>query len=268
MYKAIAMDLDGTLLTSDKSVLLQDKEAIEEARAAGKVIILCSGRSVRHMQETIERLDFHKDREYYIAFNGTMTIDAKSGSVLMEKTIDPEIVRWFIQTGREHCEKINTQLYQTEMFYVEREHEGTRLYEETGIGRAVRVPDLMDLVDKRILNAVLISHEPDWQEEFLRKAVIPASVLLVPSSPYLLEFSDPSVDKGSSLTNLVRSLGIRPEEVIAVGDDINDLSMLRAAGLSVAMKNGVDKVRQLADVVTTRTNDEGGIAEIIHQYLL
>ncbi len=267
MYKAIVMDLDGTLLTSDKSVLLQDREAIRRAAEKDKIIVLCSGRSVIHMQETIQALSFGRENDYYIAFNGAMTLRAKDHAVLSKKTIDPDIVRWFIRMGRAYCEIINTQIYTEGAYYIEREHEGTRLYEASGIGTAIRVKDLEEVIEKGVLNAAFMGADPAWQDRLgseLRKH----GILLVPSSPYLLEYSDPSLHKGSAVEELMRYLHIPMDEVICMGDDQNDLPMIQAAGLGVAMKNAPRLVQEQADLVTERTNDEGGAAEIIERFLL
>ena len=267
MYKAIVMDLDGTLLTSARSVLLQDIEALERAREKGCTIVLASGRSLHHMEKILRQLDYNKEGQYYIAYNGAMVLSAKDQQPLLKKTIDPETVRWFIRTARKHCEKINIHLYQTDRYYIERDHPATEIYESSGIGKAVRISDLMEIADQGILNAAFLGTGENWQKKLLSEIDLSGGFQLVPSSPLLLEYADPQVNKGSSVRWLMDRLGIPMEEVICVGDDQNDLPMIRAAGLGIAMKNAPETVQAQADLVTEKTNDEGGIAWIVERYL-
>ena len=87
------------------------------------------------------------------------------------------------------------------------------------------------------------------------------------SKPYFLEFMNKEVDKGASLTRLANILGVKIEEVIAIGDSYNDLTMIKAAGLGVAMGNAVDAVKEIANLITT-SNEENGVAKVINDLIL
>ncbi|MNJ58743.1 Sugar phosphatase YidA [compost metagenome] len=90
---------------------------------------------------------------------------------------------------------------------------------------------------------------------------------VVRSKPYFLEFTEAGVDKGTSLHHLIQQLGIKQEEVIAIGDSYNDLAMIKFAGLGVAMGNAPDDIKAIADHVTD-TNMEDGEAKVVETYML
>ena len=87
------------------------------------------------------------------------------------------------------------------------------------------------------------------------------------SAPYFLEFTNKEVDKGKGLKKLGEYLGIKQEEMIACGDAGNDISMIKYAGLGVAMKNATDDVKEVSDYITL-SNDEDGIAHIVNKFIL
>ena len=88
------------------------------------------------------------------------------------------------------------------------------------------------------------------------------------SSNRYIEFMHKGVNKGAGLLKLADILGVRPEETMAIGDNINDIDMLKAAGLSVGVRNLNPAIREYCDVVTEATNNEGAVAEAIEKYIL
>ena len=88
------------------------------------------------------------------------------------------------------------------------------------------------------------------------------------SSNRYIEFMHKGVNKGAGLLKLADILGVRPEETMAIGDNINDIDMLKAAGLSIGVRNLNPAIRQYCDVVTDATNNEGAVAEAIEKYVL
>ena len=88
------------------------------------------------------------------------------------------------------------------------------------------------------------------------------------SSNRFIEFNRRGVNKGAGLLSLAELLGIKPEETIAIGDNFNDLSMIRAAGLGVGVKNSIEGIKKDCDYITTATNDESAVAEVIEKFVL
>ena len=87
------------------------------------------------------------------------------------------------------------------------------------------------------------------------------------SSPFFFEITNKAVDKGAGLSHLAQSLNIKQEEVIACGDESNDYSMIKYAGLGVAMGNAIDRVKAVANYITD-TNDNDGVAKVIEKFIL
>jgi hydroxymethylpyrimidine pyrophosphatase-like HAD family hydrolase len=93
-------------------------------------------------------------------------------------------------------------------------------------------------------------------------------ITLFTSKPYFLEILPPRTDKGTALAKVAELLGVPREEVLAIGDSMNDEAMIRWAGLGVAMANGDERIKGIASLVTEKTNDDDGVAEVIETYIL
>jgi Cof subfamily protein (haloacid dehalogenase superfamily) len=103
-------------------------------------------------------------------------------------------------------------------------------------------------------------------EKILQKE-LEGKISVMRSKPFFLELTNSEVDKGKSLNHLIQILGIRQDEVIAVGDGYNDLPMIKFAGLGVAMGNAPEEIKQQADYVTA-TNNEDGVAKVVEEFIL
>jgi Cof subfamily protein (haloacid dehalogenase superfamily) len=104
--------------------------------------------------------------------------------------------------------------------------------------------------------------------ESILRTYLGRDITLFTSKPYMLEILPPETNKGTALARVAETLGIHKDEVLAIGDSMNDEAMLRWAGLGVAMVNGDERIKSLADLVTDRSNDDDGVAEVIDRYLL
>jgi hydroxymethylpyrimidine pyrophosphatase-like HAD family hydrolase len=93
-------------------------------------------------------------------------------------------------------------------------------------------------------------------------------ITLFTSKPFFLEILPAKTDKGSALAKVAEMLGIGQEEVLAIGDSMNDEAMIRWAGMGVAMANGDERIKNIASLVTEKTNDDDGVAEVIEKYIL
>ena len=100
------------------------------------------------------------------------------------------------------------------------------------------------------------------KDEFCDRAVV------FTSKPYFLEVLPPNCGKGEALLWLANHIGIKPENIIGFGDGMNDESMIRKCGYGVAMKNGCEYIRDIADFITEKTNDEDGVGDFLEKYVL
>ena len=268
-YQLIAFDLDGTLLDSAKRIRPESLAAIEKAAAAGKTVVLATGRCIPELSAYLEQL---KNVKYTICISGAAVFETASGVPVFSKEIEPELVeellrrsegenvmvhllsrRSIVEKGFEcHMADYNMGVYQ-EMFdrLTEKPEDLRRFYREQH-----------PVVNK--LNFYCRTHA---QRSRLEERLSDLPLTHCYAETHSLEFTPPGVSKGSALQLLCDRLGIPLEQSIAVGDAENDLDILRTAGLGIAMGNAFEIVKQTAKV-TVRSNDEDGCAQAIGEYLL
>jgi len=277
MIRLVAIDLDGTLLSDDKTICPENVKAIGKALEKGCKIVLASGRSFESMKWEIDALGLRADGQYAIGLNGGILFNTKDGSLLFRNGMRPEAAKGVVALSRAWSEEVNAQLYDGEGVFVERWDRTTDFYEKVTHCRPEEVPDLNALTEKTIkIGFFLRKGEPsptgplDAAKALKKRAeaMKPENTSCAISAPYLVEFYDEFNNKGAGLRKLGEMIGIDTSEMIAIGDLDNDLPMIREAGLGVAMKNAPAEVKAEADYVTERTNNEGGVAEVIERFVL
>lgn len=261
-YKAIALDLDGTLKSSKKQILPETKRMIIELAKRGVIIILASGRPTYGMAEEAEALELSSLGGYVLSFNGARVVDQKSKRVIYERTYSSKLAHQVYLRAKEYklaaLSYINDTIISedTDDEYVQQEAELNNMPMKA-------VESFVKSVNQDV-NKVLLTGQPEYIEKILTSFKEPFSNKLdvYRSMPYFIEVMDKGVDKASSLSVILKSLDIKQEELVAFGDGYNDLTMLRYAGLGVAMGNSVKDVKEVADYITD-SNDNEGIANCL-----
>lgn len=272
--KLVALDLDGTLLKDDKSICPYNIEVLTRAIQAGIKVVLCSGRSVQGMQRDLGRLGLIIPGQYAVALNGGNVFETDTRKSLFHMKMDNQKSRFMIEEGRKRVEKANIQMYTVSGAYVERWDDTTEYYRKATASDPVLVDDLMTEADNVVKIAYFARGPFDMSLKKILalkadfETVLPQGLTAVITAPYLVEVYDEKMNKGVGLSFLTDYLGMKRDEVMAVGDLENDLSMLEYAGLSVAMANGSETVKKSADWVTTLTNNEGGVGEAVEKFVL
>lgn len=269
-YQLIALDMDGTLLSSDKRVLPSSQQAMAEAAAAGKTVAIASGRSPVMIE--LDRASLGAVR-YAICCNGTVLYDLAERRVLSTRTLPHETILAAVRALGDDEAMID--IFQGGGFFCQAsdlehmDHYHMGLYQGMYRATAWQVSDIRTmLLDPAANYQKVIFHltSPETRERVVAQmAGVP--VEMARSETTSLEFSPQGVTKASGLMELADMLGIPHAATIAVGDAENDLDMLRAAGLGVAMGNANEGARRVADVVVA-DNDHDGVAEAIRHYLL
>ena len=266
--KMIALDMDGTLLNPQHEITVAVKSAIEEAKAKGILVVLASGRPYIGMQRYIAELGLNIPGQYCISYNGGLVQRAEDGQPILETTLGMDDYHFFEQLARElnvHFQALDKQHLYTPNQDISRYtvHES----EITGIPLRFRSVDAMD-PSLRFPKLMMVD-EPEALDNAIRQ--LPAELFdrytLVKSASHYLEILDKTVSKGNSVRHLAEQLGFSAEEVLAVGDHENDLTMLAWAGYGVAMGNAIDAVKEQA-AYHTSSNREDGVAKAIHQWAL
>ena len=266
--RLIALDLDGTLLDSDKRLPPANFAALERAHRAGTCIVPATGRYFAAMPEVIRTLPFLR---YAITINGARVSDADDSEVLYRADLPLaqalEIMRWLDTLPIIYdCYMDNTG-WMTERF----QRRAAEFSPDRHILEMLRdlrhpVPELKAFIAQRghdIQKVQFFSNDADLRAEVLRTCSqrFPGTVASS-SCPNNVEINHADATKGKALLGLCRALNVDPKETLAFGDGLNDIPMLRAAGVGIAMGNASDTVKAAADLVTADCDDAGVAAAI------
>jgi Cof subfamily protein (haloacid dehalogenase superfamily) len=261
-YKAIAFDLDGTLKSSDKKILPETKKIIIELAKKGVIIILASGRPTYGMIEEAKELELSSLGGYVLSFNGAKVIEQKSKKVIYNRSYSSVLAHQVYQRAKEYKLAVLSYIGDT-IISEDTDDEYVQLEASLNKMPIRRVESFVDTINQEV-NKVLLTGKPQYIEEILTTFKEPFinKLSVYRSTPYFIEVMDEGVDKASSLDVILKSLDIKQEELVAFGDGYNDLTMIRYAGLGVAMDNSVQDVKEVADYITD-SNDNEGIANCL-----
>lgn len=267
MYKLIALDMDGTLLTSDKTITERTKKLIKEAEKKGVKIVLASGRPLKGLTRYLEELDLFSGDDYVLSYNGGLVQNTKTEEIVSKVTIKGADLKHIYEVSKEL--NINIHAFSAKEGLITPKPSKYTQYEADMNGIEFKIKDFNTIDDNEDIIKVMMIDEADILDPAIEK--LPQDLYekysVFKSAPYFLEFTNKEVDKGLGLKRLGEHLGIKQDEIIACGDAGNDLSMVKYAGLGVAMGNATDEVKEAANFITT-SNDEDGIANVIEKFIL
>ncbi|MEY8752557.1 Cof-type HAD-IIB family hydrolase [Alkalicoccobacillus gibsonii] len=239
--KLVALDIDGTLLNSVHTLSEENIAAIKEAQDKGVYVVLSTGRSLMTTSEHAETL---KLTSYLVTVNGSEIWDRDLNLVERNK-LDSQFVQKMWDLRNEH----GTHAWATSVDKVWRNEMPEDIHQSEWLKFGF---DVMDDETRLTILKELQSH-PELE--------------ISNSSPTNLEINAAGVNKAQGLKKVCEFLGLTMDQVMAVGDSLNDLAMIKEAGLGVAMGNAQQLVKDTADWVTT-TNDEAGVAHAIRTWVL
>ena len=266
--RLLFLDLDGTLLNDAKEITEGNRQALERTLQRGHGVIIATGRPLKSALEQARRLGVDKPGCYTIAYNGAMVYDwAKQDKIFSRALSKDAVVRVFAQANEigEHV-----QTYDSFDVLVEKQgdDEAVRRYCKV-VSMTYRVIEDIrtDLVEDPV-KCLVINYEKkeglQKMQTWIRENVPQMDCFF--SSDYLLEVVPKGMNKGEAVKMLCKMLDVEIENAVAVGDAANDLAMLKAAGVGVAMQNGTDEVKAIADYITTRDNNHDGVAEAADKF--
>ena len=266
--RLIISDFDGTLLTSSHEVPEKVKRSISEYVAAGGVFAVCTGRMLSSILPQVRALGL---KGLVAAYQGTVIADIESGQIIKNGGFAVEDCVRICKTLEERGYPINA--YADNIMYTDLPEDDKLLngYEKiTGIrAQFVCGQKMSDFIKERglycqkIVSVISPEKKLPLYEYLLHK--LGADFEVTYSASVLVEVSPKGDDKGQALKYLAAHYGIAMEDTVAIGDNLNDLPMIKAAGVGVAVQNSVPEFKQFADVVCPSC-DNGGVAEIIQKY--
>ena len=268
-YELIALDLDDTLLKEDLTISPANREALREASRRGIRIVLASGRNIHSMKRYAEDLEAAGPGEYMICTNGAEILETATGRRIFAQAMDGGLCR---EVARELAARgFPWQVYEDGIIKASRlnpwAEEDRRL---TGQALAAIAPGELDSLLGRGQTKFVVPGTPPailrLHAELSSLFAGRAEVLI--SKPYFLEILACGVDKGNALARLCGILGLDLSRTMAAGDAMNDLGMLRTAGLACVPSNAIPEAKALADWVSERSNDEDFVAEMVGRFAL
>lgn len=266
-YKMIVLDLDGTLTNRNKEVTERTRRVLMEAQKQGNIIVLASGRPTYGVLPLAELLELDKYGGYVLSFNGGVIMDCRTRETVFQKWLPESVNRTVIDLAAR--ERVDLLTYQDACLITNNPDSPYVQLESRVSHLKIRKPeDLADYVTFPVPK-FLMAEEDGYLAlvEGRVKAALGKNFSIYRSDPFFLEILPRGIDKAQCLEYLLGRIGIGREQVIACGDGYNDLSMIRFAGLGVAMENAVFPVRNAADYVTC-SNEEDGVAHVVEKFLL
>jgi Cof subfamily protein (haloacid dehalogenase superfamily) len=262
-YRLVVVDLDGTARSRVHGITPGVRAAVAAARAQGVRVCVATGRMWRSAAPWVRALGADSP---VILYNGGQVLDFERGRTLYARRLPRDAARAALTLARRDA-AVQAHLYLHDTVYVEREDPLTEAYAaDDGLTYEV-VPSLDALLTEDPQKLLVIgAHE---RIDALQRTVLAARlpVHAVQSEPVYLEILPPGVSKGVALGAMLEALGIGAAETIAVGDNWNDVEMIEAAGLGVAMGNAPEGVRARADHVCG-TAEEEGVRQVIERFAL
>ena len=274
--KVIILDVDGTLTNNKKVISEKTKDTLIKAQKAGALLILASGRPTSGLIDFARELKMDENHGLLVSFNGAKVVDCKTNEVLFNETMSVEDG----QAVLEHMKKFDVKpmidkgnyMYVNDVFNNQIHYNGEPLniiqYESRGGKFKLCEKDDLAAFADYPLNKILTAGEPEYLQANYKEMMEPFKDTLscMFTSPFYFEFTAKGIDKAKALNTVLIPMGYKREEMIAFGDGHNDASMVKYAGIGVAMGNAVDDLKAVADEVTL-SNEEDGIACTLSKHI-
>lgn len=266
-FKAIVLDLDGTLTNSKKEITPNTLSTLIQAQEKGVKVVLASGRPTYGVAPVANKLQLERFGGFVLSYNGGEIIQWDTKEKIYAHTLDPVYIPYAYWCAQKSGFAIVT--YHGEDVITESPTDEYVLKEALlNVMKIKPVEHFLPAIQFPVAKC-LICGEPS-KLILLEKEMFDAlqgRISVYRSEPYFLEVVPKGIDKALSLDVLVRKLGLTADQVIAFGDGYNDISMIKYAGLGVAMANAQAEVKKNADFITV-SNDEDGVAKVIKELIL
>lgn len=265
-YKILVLDLDGTLTNAKKEITPHTRETLIRAQEQGLKIVLASGRPTYGIAPLAEELRLGDFEGYILSYNGGQIIDWTTKELMYENVLDPTVYPYLHDCARRNGFII---LSYKDEYIISEDAGNPYVQHEAFLNRmpSLTVPDFLDVINFPVAKCLIVGDpEPLAALEQEMKEELKGRMNVFRSEPFFLELVPNGIDKARSLAVLLNELGMKREEMIAVGDGFNDLSMIQYAGLGVAMANAQEVVKQGADYITL-SNEEDGVAAVVEKFI-
>lgn len=272
-YKMLAIDLDGTLLNEEKKLTVENINTLKKIHNKGVEIVIATGRRYWSAKSLTKDLNINL---VIMANNGNIVRKVYNDEVLVTKYLNESDFYTLIKRGRERGMHpiLHVDHYEQDYDIIiefDVNNEKYSSYMAKNLDRYKKIDDFLSYKDSKVLAVCYLGDIKNLEEfESFIKNSYPKkysshimSKLTIAGG--LLEIMNPMGSKWLSLKEYAFEKGIKPKEIIAIGDDNNDIEMLKNAGLGISMKNASKKVKEVADIITEQTNNESGVSKVLNK---
>jgi 5-amino-6-(5-phospho-D-ribitylamino)uracil phosphatase len=263
-YKMVVIDIDGTLVDKHGNLAEEDKYAVKRLLASYVIVVLCTGRVIKAAQPVIDALGL---KGFHIFYDGALVYNPLNQATMYAKPLDAPVVKEAIDFCRQ--KDIYLELYSSEKFFSEKSHWSDEIHR-----KFFRVdPEFVNFDEiwnkERLLKAEILVHNDEeavkaklFKDHFGDK--FRYSIARSPAYPEVdfVNLVNPLVSKGEAIKKMMEFYGHLPAEVVGIGDGLNDIPLLQAVGVSVAMGNAFDEVKQASNYITLPIEEHGVAAAI------
>lgn len=265
--KMLVLDIDGTLTNTKKEITPKTLSAVLACQQAGHVVVVASGRPTPGIDAVAKTLELDRYGGYVLSFNGAKITNYATGEVVYQRSVEPSLPGELYAYSLEH--DLGMMTYDATSIIT-----GTRIDKYMELEAKIngiqihKVENFVEYVDFPV-NKCLLTKEDELAKEHVQvlQEKYDGRASIYRSEPFFIEVMAKGIDKAASLEQLRQVLQIKKEDIIACGDGFNDLSMIRYAGIGVAMANAQPEVKREADYITV-SNDEDGVAAVVEKFIL
>lgn len=289
MYKLIAIDLDGTMLNQYGMITQKTKETIKKVQEKGIEVIIASGRGINSVKNFAKEIESNK---YFISGNGAIIYDIKNNQIIYEDTLKKSKALDIIKICKENSIYYN--VYTENGIIAEKLNYNTLYYHKENANKEEEnkthiniVQDIYDYIlqrnekilkimicdnNKTVFNSITkkikeISDIEILEVSHMSRKIIKQGTEEIALEYFYTEVTATNVNKWKALQKLMQKIDVKAEELIAIGDNTNDVKMLENAGLGIAMGESAPEIKEKAKIVT-ETNDEDGVAKALERIIL
>lgn len=287
MYKLVAIDLDGTMLNKYGIVTPKTKEEIQKAIKKGVEIVIASGRPIDSIKAIAKEIGA---RNYFIAGNGAIIYDIQKGEIIYDKFLNQEKVLEIIRICEENSITYNVYTEQTilatslkyNVLYYQKENLTKEESKQTKISIIENMYEyIKSKKEEKYLKITICDNNKTVFQSIIRKLRKIKGIEVLDISHmsrktikqgtkektieyYYTEITMQNVDKWNAIEYLIKKLNISKEEVITIGDNMNDKKMIQEAGMGVAMEGSTPEITKIANYITSSNNEEG-VAKVLEK---
>ncbi len=266
-YEILVLDIDGTLTNSQKKISSGTLNAVLKTQMRGHKVVLASGRPTPGILNVAEQIKLSEYDGYILSYNGAKIIRYKTNEIIYQKVLPRDIIPELYAAAI--ANEVGILSYENDTVITGTDIDEYMEKEARLNGISIRkVEDFPNYITFDVNKCLMTGAGSHLEKvEQIMKDKFGDRLNIYRSEPYFLELMPKNIDKAYSLGKLLEHLGLSKDQMISCGDGFNDVSMIQYAGMGVAMANAQEVVKNAADYITL-SNDEDGVAHVIHEFML